>query len=307
MKNQGIDIGLEAMLEPTLDTAVVYDAEVALDMMESAMLLEADVAELDGMLKFEANVSGIAASVKENGIDAGTEALVGSAMSSYFAKWDADDATGTAEVMEAGLETISEKVTEAIRKIVERIRQFFVKLMLNEAGVRKEYNAQRLRIASMKNFVWKKDEKKFKTPGGVHKGKALGAVSVAFLVVEELSKNEFNISKGKVSDEFMDGTLIKEFRSNAKDTKEFDCSKAKPDTIANIYLKEISDNLDAVNKNTNAAKNIRSIKTKKIEEATGNLVNPARAASSAASILTWMNLHYLKIARSHLAILKNIK
>ena len=306
MKQQGIDIGIESMIEPTLVVEAVYDADVALDLMEEALLLEGEVSELGEMIKFADNVTGIAASVKEHGIDAGTEALVGPAMKGYFEKWDAEDAEGTAEVLVAGLEGVGEKIAEAVRKIIERIRQFFTKIMLNETGVRKAYSAQRIRMEGLKNFVWTKGDKTFKVPGDCDKGKAEAIYATAWTVLDELKSSEFNIDK-KVKPEFLNGSVLKTLRAQDKKTTEFKCASEKAESVWKDLLKAAADALDYVADGVNNAKVLKSINIKSVEEGTGNSVPPARAASTAASIFSWYNIYYLKVARSNIAILKNIK
>lgn len=304
---ESIDFGLESVQQAEAAGAEeAYTAEDALDLMEAALLLDGEVADLAGVLRFVGNSQAVAASVKENGIDAGTEALFGQGMKGYFEKWDAEDAEGTATAIEAGLEGVGEKIAAAVRKIVERIRQFLEKLFLNQKGLMKEYQIQKLRLNGMKNYTWKKGDKVFSLPGTLDKAKAAGIVETANEIVKALDDTEFKID-GKVKPEFLNGAVLKTLREAAGKTTEFKCASSKPESVWKDLLGDVEGALNMATELDSVYKTVKSIQVKSLEEATGNKVPPAKAASTAASIVSFTGIYQLKVARAKLAILKNIK
>jgi hypothetical protein len=315
MKKTTINIGIEALVAPANPSAKKASSALqtarAYRLLEATLLVEVAVGELNELARFSETASGIAESVRVHGIDAGTEALVGDAMRSVVAKWDKTDAAGTVAAIEAGLESVKDKVSEAVKRVIERLKSFVEKLVLNGKGLQDSFRKNKIRVGKIEasKFAWKKADKVIKTPGKLGKeGAQLSMQATA--VIMQLKNPKFNMVK-ELPAEFMNGSVLKGLREAAAKTVEFKCADF---TTAADIKKQYSEALDAGTKVIadfagfeELRRTVRAVRVSKVEVADTNKVPVGRAVATAASMKTFEGIVALRKLRAALAVLKNIK
>lgn len=300
----GMNIGIEAMTEVVLDSDTSIEAAM-LEVTEAAVLLQADTEELNMLAMFEENFSAIKSTVVTNGIDAGTESLVGGVMAQQLAVWDAEDIEGTVASMEKTEETTWEKIKDYIQRVFEKIKQFFSKLLLNQAIIEKALQKQLQRVKALKGAEWKKENKQFKF---VMSDKAEDIVETVFettqQVIAAIGSKTFEIKSNKDMDALVNGDLQKSLKvAFASASSEKAEGKFKFATVAK--------RAEALTKSAVNYKRrgqvIKSASVKLLEEGKNNAYRPARCVGRTSSVLSTCSIGALRDMRTMVSLLKNVK
>ncbi len=305
-----MNIGTEAVLGRTnaVDVSEETAYEAALELVEIMVGLNEDDAALAGAIDFVGNADDILATLKKNGVDAGTEALVGKELGEIGVTLDASDVEGTCAAIEEVKEKLWERTKKVIKDIIERIKAFFTKLFLNVDLMIKSMSKQTQRLAKISSADWKKKDKVLSI---VSVAQTEGIVSeLETLVAQALagfSSGKFSIAESADMTAFVKGDTVSNWRielskKNTLDCSKADCGDAVKDAAADFGVAMIA---HAALKLTN--KVVRAVRVGKVEQDAGNKYAPSAVVRAVSSVCTLGGLHCLRVMRSSIAVLKNAK
>lgn len=310
-----MDIGIESIAQSTYVDENTDPLEATMELMEAVIVMENTATELDGLLTLEANLEDIKACITEHGIDAGVETLVGKEVEAICGRFDKDDPEGTLAGFDAGFESITQKTKDIIARIIEAIKKFFAKLVVNKNLIENAYSQQLQRVTSLKTRSWKKEknEYEFFNDGEVHdlikKGK--DAVSTVF---GELEKQKWSVkSTDKDIDALADGSLVKNLRQQSKLEANKETIKCNDITAKKAFSNIEKQGAAAFTLLGDIAKmktDIERINPKYIEDKTPGKdkgIPVTKALRGSSNFLAASSIVILKDMRTMTSVLKNIK
>jgi hypothetical protein len=306
-----MDIGTESMKDQeqvigTVGEVPSYDA--AIELMEAALLMQTESEELSGLVTLEDNLTDIAASMKTNQIDAGTEALVGKELLSFCGKFDKTDVPGTIAAVEAGLEGVGEKIMTYIKKLIENMKQFLEKLVFNRDIIVKSYRKQMQRVKLLgAKAGWAKKEKTFQ---GVGKPSDIAGIKENCALINEvltmLNSGVWTMSAAK-GGEMASGIAVKKLREAAKKSngETFKCSdESATKFVADAAMGETI--ITGMLAFDNLRNQLKSFKMKPIKKEVSD-IKPARMVSYCNQYIGMIGIICVRSIRALNNILRNIK
>ncbi len=305
-----MNIGTEAVLgtTTTVDVTAEEAYEAALELIESVVVMEESDVELASMFDFLDNADDIITSLKANGVDAGTEALVGTELSTLGIALDANNIDGVCTALEEAKEGLWKRTTEFVKRIFAAIRDFFARLFTNTNHLYKLLVRHEQRIRNINNPDWKSKDKEFKVvDGSAMTSKYTAGKSAITAILNAFKNDDFELAKTGSLDDFVKGDMAEELRIASKKTITIDCEKDDAQNsfdATEIVVKAVAYNVREMQAH---AKYIKALKIKKVDETSKNEYKAVKCARAVAQFTAIAGTAQLRIMRGALRVYRNIK
>lgn len=303
-------VGIESLLGTAAE--VEYEEDMAtvdaLSFVEALVALNEDEASLTEAISFLDNAEDIIASVKVNGIDAGTEALVGKELVGAGIAFDATDVEGACASLEAAKETVWARVKETAKAIFEKIKDFFKTVFLNYGRLLRLITVHTQRIAKIDKPAWKKAGKSIKVLDINEVLAAVkGAQDVITSIVEQVGDKEFSIAQSADADAVINGTVASAIRAAGKRSVTITTDDNNVGSTMDSVKKAMGAATDFYKEVKAMNATISRVKVKLMDEGDKNAYAPTKCVRAVSSIASASGVVLLRSMAAAVKVMRNVK